>query len=716
MQFVKVAAAVLNQTPLDWEGNQRRIVQAIEMARTAGASIVCLPELCITGYGCEDAFLSPGIHATSLAVLNEILPATRGLVVSLGLPVYYCGAVFNAACLAVDGKLLGFVGKQNLAGEGIHYEPRWFKPWPPGVRVDYLSDDLRIPLGDLRIPLGDLMFDVGGIRLGFEICEDAWVADRPGADLAQRGCDILLNPSASHFAFGKSEIRTRFVLEGSRAFSVGYVYANLLGNEAGRIVYDGDAMIASCGKLLAIGPRFSYADQVVTTATLDVQTIRMNRARTGSFRPLVEHTPHRVISSPFLYPDLAGHAPSDRATASNVAAVNGEGAATVLPSTPHVADPTPRQRELPRTDDTPALLDWEKSGCIKEEEFTRAVALALYDYLRRSRSHGFVVSLSGGADSATVSVLVAKMVEFGLQELGSDAFLAKLAYIRDLPATGDEKAIVRRLLTTVYQATRNSSATTRNAAHAVAEGIGATFLEFDVDRVVQGYTQLVSEGIGRELSWQRDDIALQNIQARVRSPSVWMLANLTGALLLSTSNRSEAAVGYATMDGDTSGGLSPIAGIDKAYLRHWLRWMENSGPRGASPIPALRAVNVQAPTAELRPATSKQTDEDDLMPYEVLDAIERAAIRDKKMPLECLLVIEPQFPARDRQLLASWVDRFFKLWCRNQWKRERYAPSFHLDDENLDPKTWCRFPILSGGFTRELAEMWSAVNKGPTSK
>ena len=82
---------------------------------------------------------------------------------------------------------------------------------------------------------------------------------------------------------------------------------------------------------------------------------------------------------------------------------------------------------------------------------------------------------------------------------------------------------------------------------------------------------MVSGAIGRPLTWEQDDIALQNIQARVRSPGVWLLANLRGALLLSTSNRSEAAVGYATMDGDTSGGLSPIAGIDKAYLRRWLR-------------------------------------------------------------------------------------------------------------------------------------------------
>ena len=67
--------------------------------------------------------------------------------------------------------------------------------------------------------------------------------------------------------------------------------------------------------------------------------------------------------------------------------------------------------------------------------------------------------------------------------------------------------------------------------------------------------------------------------------------------------------------------------------------------------------------------------------------------------------MRPQFPHYSAAQLQLWVERFFRLWCRNQWKRERYAPSFHLDDENLDPKTWCRFPILSGGFERELAEL-----------
>jgi NAD+ synthase (glutamine-hydrolysing) len=245
----------------------------------------------------------------------------------------------------------------------------------------------------------------------------------------------------------------------------------------------------------------------------------------------------------------------------------------------------------------------------------------------------------------------------------------------------------------------------------VAEAIGAAHHELDVDPLVQGYLALGAQALGRPLTWASDDLALQNIQARARAPGVWLLANVKRALLLATSNRSEAAVGYATMDGDTCGGLSPIAGIDKAYLLRWLRWMAETGPDGVGPLPALRAVTSLAPTAELKPPEAHQTDEADLMPYPVLDAIERAAVRDRLSPLEAFRRLTPRFPELPPRQLGLFVERFFRLFAQNQWKRERYAPSFHLDDENLDPKTWCRFPILSGGFAREIAALRAYVDK-----
>jgi NAD+ synthase (glutamine-hydrolysing) len=237
VRLIKVGAAVLNQTPMDWDGNRGRIEAAIEDARGQGVSILCLPELSLSGYGCEDMFHSREVTAVSKEMLREILPATKGMIVTLGLPMRYRKTLFNAVCLAVDGRAAGFAAKKHLAGEGIHYEPRWFKPWPEDGVV-------TVPFDGDETPFGDVVFDCGGVKLGFEICEDAWAAARPGQSLAARGVDFILNPSASHFAFGKQEVRRRLVLEGSRAFGVGYVYANLLGNESGRAIYDGGALIA----------------------------------------------------------------------------------------------------------------------------------------------------------------------------------------------------------------------------------------------------------------------------------------------------------------------------------------------------------------------------------------------------------------------------------------------------------------------------------------
>jgi NAD+ synthase (glutamine-hydrolysing) len=662
MTRVKVAAAVLNQTPLGWDNNQRNIRAAIDAARSEGATVLCLPELCISGYGCEDAFFSGGLHETALAVLRDLLPDTRGMIVGFGLPVLHRNALFNCACLAVDGQIAGFVAKRFLCGDGLHYEPRWFKPWPQGVRD-------TICLDNTEYPIGDLVFDCGGVKIGFEICEDAWVAGRPGGEMSPLAIDIILNPSASHFAFGKHEDRKRLVLESSRAFHVSYIYANLLGNEAGRVIYDGGALIASAGKLSAAGARFSFAPWQLTTAVVDLQATRLSTARLASYQPELGKTNSLEVASPFDWPKVGF------------------------------------------SEEQPKLSAWETSPHLKEEEFTRALTLGLFDYMRKSRSRGFVVSLSGGVDSSTVACLASLMVEMAVKELGEESFHKALQYIPSLVNAATLRDRVGCLLHCVYQASVNSSETTRNAAVAVAEAIGAEMSCMTIDELVSGYVSGIEKVLGRKLSWETDDIALQNIQARVRGPNVWLLANVYGALLLSTSNRSEAAVGYATMDGDTCGGLSPIAGIDKAFLLQWLSWLETKGPMGFHPIPALAAVTQLPPTAELRPPTSHQTDEDDLMPYRVLDAIERAAIRDKQPPLDVYRIACPRFPEYTSDQMHLWVERFFRLWCRNQWKRERYAPSFHLDDENLDPKTWCRFPILSGGFERELAELRSYVAK-----
>lgn len=654
--MIKVGAAALNQTPLDWKGNKSRISDAIRAAQKENIQILCLPELAISGYGCEDAFYSSDTLERSLDILEDLVSETTGIVTCFGLPIRLRNKTYNTVCVVSNKQILGFICKQHLPNYGVFYEDRWFQRWKPGQFAE-------IQIKGISYPIGDLVFDISGVKIGIEICEDAWVANRPGTRHFDRGVDIILNPSASPFTFGKFKTREQLVTDASRAFACGYVYTNLLGNESGRLIFDGDAMICSGGDLLASSDRFSYADFTLTIATVDIDKNRIEQSK---------------IKSPFV---------SDFKTVFSLF--------------------EPERTFTPQL--TKCVLEnFEKGGYLREEEFARAISLGLFDYLRKSRSNGFTVSLSGGADSSACVALCALMVRLADESVGLETFKQKLGYIKGITECNSINEVCYLLISTIYQGTKNSSDDTFNSAKSLAEDCGALFYHINIDELVSGYTNLIESQINRQLDWTTDDIPLQNIQARVRAPSVWLLANIKNHLLLTTSNRSEAAMGYCTMDGDTAGSIAPISGIDKAWLRQWLVWLEKTGCEVKGKhitIDGLKYVNSLQPTAELRPKEKTQTDEKDLMPYPVLNQIEQLGIRDKKSPLECFKILEKSELGYSREDLYGWVNRFFTLWSRNQWKRERYALGFHLDSYNLDPKSWCRFPVLNGSFASELEDL-----------
>lgn len=623
MSKLIIGAATLNQTPFDWNTNLRNIKTAIEEARNQQVDILCLPELCITGYGCEDMFLSEWLPTKAQQLLEQIKEWCRDITVAIGLPYRWKGDLYNTACLIKDTRILGITAKQWMANDGVHYEPRWFTPWPAGKEEEASLH------GD-TFPFGDVIYEIHGIKIAFEICEDAWRStSRPAIRHHEKNVDLILNPSASHFAFGKSKLREELVCTSSTLYSCTYVYANLLGNEAGKMIYDGELLITHHGKMIQRNLRLSFKDVNLITAQVD-------------------------FGNKHISPQEIKVDPQDKNT-----------------------------------------------------EFVQAASLALFDYMRKSRSRGFVLSLSGGADSSTCAVLVAEMIRRGCEELGLKEFLQKAGYASKyeemLPYENKGKILYQKiaghLLVCAYQGTKNSSEATFESARGLAEDIGAHFHYWLIDEEVESYTRKMEEALQEKLSWEEDDITLQNIQARARSPIIWMLANKRNALLLTTSNRSEGDVGYTTMDGDTSGGLAPIAGVDKGFLLDWLGWAET-----ALGYSGLQYVNSLRPSAELRPGEEQQTDEDDLMPYPVIVAIERTAIRERYSPKQVFYILQKEELAPN-ELLKSYIVKFFTLWSRNQWKRERIAPAFHLDDFNVDPRSWCRFPILSGGFVEELEEL-----------
>lgn len=646
MDKIKVATVALNQTPLDWEGNEKRLIQALEKAVSQKSQVVCFPEMSICGYGCEDVFLSDYLYEESLHVLSELIPHTKNLSAVIGMPLKVGGLRYSALAFVAGARLEGFYCKKHLANDGLHYEHRWFSEWPDGV-----VQEVEV-LGEV-VPVGDVVFELANKqRIGFEICEDAWVGGRFTGNQAGFEPSLICNPSASHFAFQKHRVRQQLVIEGSELVGGTYLYANMSSNEAGRIIYDGSSIIADAGRIVSENKRFSFAE-----VQLDGAVVEVRRSCSVAGFGLVGVS---------WCPELAEES------------LTGES------------------------------LELENYSV--DEEFLLAETLALFDYLRKSFSKGFILSLSGGVDSATCAALIYCMVQRAVNELGVERFKERFAYFLQIQDAKCVDEVMPAMLSCVYQATENSGEVTEHAAKSLAGQICSTYSFFDVESIVQGYKSIVSKAINREFTWAQDDLALQNIQARVRAPGVWFMANLSGGLLVTTSNRSEAAVGYATMDGDTCGGICPLGGVDKTFLRNWLRIVEKDGLCGCRSISSLKFVNEQEPTAELRPPGSEQKDEEDLMPYPVLDYIEKSSIRDKKSPAQIFKGLMEAFdPGEERAFF--WLEKFYALWSRNQWKRERYAPSFHMDDENLDPKTWCRFPILSGGYKRELARLKSQVFK-----
>ena len=602
-KMLKIGGATVNQTPIDWKNNRQNILDAILEARSEKVDILCFPELAITGYGCEDLFLSEWLNKKAWEELLAIAQACINISVCIGLPIRMNSITYNGVCVIQHQKILGITLKQNLAKDGVHYETRWFEEWKPESVQEIHKDNLVVRVGDL-------IYEHEGVTFAFEICEDAWRSIRPGENHCKKGVDIILNPSASHFALLKSTTREKLVIESSNKFNCTYVYVNLLGNEAGRMIYDGDILVAQRGHLILRNNRLSFQKFNLQLVDLDIDAAVPN-----------------------------------------------------------------------------SHIDYEEID--KREEFTQSVSLALYNYLLKSKAKGFVLSLSGGADSACCAVLVAEMVRRCVSEIGVEGFAKSLMLKGNQPHD-----FVHQLLTCAYQATINSSTITHIAAETLAKSLNAKYYYWQINDEISSYTQKIENLINRKLNWKEDDATLQNIQARSRSPIIWMLANIYKSILLTTSNRSEGDVGYATMDGDTSGSLAPILGVDKTFVREWLQWAETSlGYKG------LRAINQLSPSAELRPNEKLQTDEEDLMPYSLLVEIEKLAIRDRKSPAEVFDYLRANHNPSE---LKENINKFFRMWASSQWKRERMAPSFHLDEISIDPKSWCRFPILSGNFEEDL--------------
>ncbi|SFJ82152.1 NAD(+) synthase [Succinivibrio dextrinosolvens] len=345
------------------------------------------------------------------------------------------------------------------------------------------------------------------------------------------------------------------------------------------------------------------------------------------------------------------------------------------------------------------------------DTIVRAVGLGLFDWMLKTYSHGFALSMSGGADSALCATCVCYGQLAAIEELGFEKYSRLLEHCGfKLPKyTGSEdlqsyikKKVMPDLLTTVYQGSIVSGSITREAAAGVSSDLGADHHEWSIAKLVEEYTSIVNSISDTPMTWEQDDLALQNIQARSRAPGIWMIANRYNKLLITTCNASEDAVGYCTMDGDTAGGVAPIGDISKSRVLKINEHIAKDGlmvnDKGLKlECPQMMKVCVQAPTAELRPG-GNQTDERDLMPYVVLDRIHVLHQNNLLMPKMILDTIENEFTQFTREELKGFVLKYFRKLSVSQWKRERGATTFHIESSDLNAKNGFVFPLLNDGF------------------
>jgi NAD+ synthase (glutamine-hydrolysing) len=229
---MRLALAQIDPVVGDLDGNRALILEKIEEARAAGADLVLLPELAVTGYPPEDLLLRPGFVRAARASLDRIAAETRDIVALVGAPLFD-GYLYNACAICVDGAVTGWAKKRQLPNYGVFDEKRYF-----------VSGD-------------DLAFvEVANTKVGITICEDMWVPGPPTTELVAAGTELVVNLSASPFHVGRAEEREAIFAARARENGVRVALCNMVGAQD-ELVFDGHSLvIESDGTVLARAPGF----------------------------------------------------------------------------------------------------------------------------------------------------------------------------------------------------------------------------------------------------------------------------------------------------------------------------------------------------------------------------------------------------------------------------------------------------------------------------
>ena len=283
--FIKVAAGVPKCTVADVGANTKEINRLIKKADAQKINLLCLPELCVTGYTCGDLFFSDTLLTSAKNALKEITEYTVGKysIVIVGVPLLYSSKLFNCAAVISNGKILGIVPKTYMPNYAEFYEQRQFS----SGRL--AGKDATVNICGMTAPLGtELIFahsEMPDYTFGIEICEDLWAAAPPSERLCRGGANIIVNPSASNEVIGKAEYRTSLISSTSARLLCGYIYTSSGSGESTQdLVYSGHCLICENGTTLAESAPF--LEKELTVTEIDLKKLAGERHKNTSFEPL----------------------------------------------------------------------------------------------------------------------------------------------------------------------------------------------------------------------------------------------------------------------------------------------------------------------------------------------------------------------------------------------------------------------------------------------
>lgn len=553
--FVRVAAITPPVHLADPFENLTVHLARIHAAEAKGADLLVFPELSLTGYSLDDLHHQSVVQDQAEAALLALIEASKTFAptVLVGIALRHFDRLYNCAAVVHGGELLGVVPKVFLPNYREFYEKRWFTSGG-----DVRDETLRI--GDHEAPFGvDLIFRAendADFSFGVEICEDVWSPEPPATKAALAGAHILCNLSASNVTIGKARDRTLLVKSQSMRLASAYVFAaSGYGESTTDLAWDGQALVAELGAVLAEGPRFALNGAMVL-ADVDVERIRNERLRSPTFADAVARggEAFRVVEF-------------DRHTT-----LTDQGLLRPVPRFPFVPS-------------DPALLDQD---CF--EAFNIQVQ-GLARRLEAAHAKTAIIGISGGLDSTHALLVTVKAFDL-LGRPRSDIHGVTMPGF----ATSDG---------------------TKSDAWDLMRAFGISAREIDIRPMAETMLKDLDHPFGRGEPVY--DLTFENVQAGLRTDYLFRLASHLGGLVVGTGDLSELGLGWCTYGvGDHMSHYGVNAGAPKTLIQHLIRWAARAGEVDEGAAKTLLSVVSREISPELIPGGTQST-EGSIGPYMLQD-------------------------------------------------------------------------------------------------